>query len=194
VDDRVASNRTRWLPTLAVLLVAVVVGSLVGRWVLERNHKAELDRRARAVVSGEGSALRPGAPFPDIRLVQRSGGITSTGQLVRGSAALVVFAGRNCGACAESLSAWSSAPDRFPAPVRRFVIIAGDPDPAAIGAAAAGIDWPIYGDAADEFGTRYDLNVFPTVVGVTADGRIAFVRHGVGGDFDAGVAAGSLLP
>ena len=185
----------RWL---AFLLVAIVImsglGVLSGRriaaWRAERAHEAEVGRLHR----GEASKLRSGDVFPHVELVGPGGRGTTTTAMLLGQDALVLFVARDCDPCTQAVLNWSPYLENGSSgsPVI-IAIAAGSVDDVAAYANETGLPFPVFADTQDVFRNQFELHNVPTVIGVRANGTMAFVRHGISEDFTPEAAKALML-
>lgn len=161
------------------LVLVVVLGSLAGRrfldWQVSRAH----DEKVRGLETGESTSLRPGMSFPDEPISAANGQTVNTGE-IRGSAnLLLVFLSTHCDACASSLADWNDAYDSLPDDIRLIGIADAPIDEVTAYAQSSGLRFPVYADTEDIYGTKHDVDVVPTIVGIDTNGSIRFVHHGV---------------
>lgn len=186
-------SKGRWLALFLIGIVLVsALGILIGKRIVasraERAHQAELQRLYR----GEASKLRTGEHFPEVSVTGTNGHQTTTTQLLNGEDALVIFLAPNCEGCTEAFLRWEPYLEQ-PTVRTRVIGIAGiGVDEATIYASESGLPFPIFADEEDAFGRRHELHVVPTVIGVRANGTIAFIRHGISEDFTPQAAEGLL--
>ena len=178
----VSSRRRNRLLFPVLILLAIGGGILLGnRIVAVRNRQAMNDRAAR-VESGEATKLRAGQLFPSVRVMIPEGGVAELPEALRGGPVLLVVISLECGPCVEALLGWAETSD---APGASSVVTVCDDPPEAALEFARRVNFPfrIYADAGHVLREKFDVTVYPTVVGLDGDGRMAFVRHGIGPDF-----------
>ena len=175
-------SKGRWISLFLIgIVVMSVLGTLSGKWIAdwkaERAHEARVEKLHR----GEASRLRMGDPFPEVSVIGMEGLQTPTTALLNGKEALVVFLAPHCASCAEAFLPWEPYLQRESAHTRVIGIASAGKD--EVLAIATGLPFPVFADEQDVFGHRYELHAVPTVMGVRADGSIAFIRHGISEDF-----------
>lgn len=188
-------SKGRWLAFLLLGIVVmsalgIVAGKRIAAWRAERAHEAEVQRLHR----GEASKLRTGDVFPRVDLVGADGRETTTTALLLGHDALVVFVARDCDPCTEAVLNWAPYLEPSPTGLPSIVAIAaGLPDDVAAYANETGLPFPVFADTQDVFRDQFQLHTVPTVIGIRADGTMAFIRHGISEDFTPETAKRLLL-
>lgn len=192
-----AANATRKVVLVIALVlgavVAIVAGNRVGHELAHRREQSQMAERVSGMNTGESSALRAGDRFPAVSLVtppDSSGGTArvSSRDLLAGRAALVFFLSTDCDPCTKAVRRWSQSIAEVPTSVLLFGIIDQVPDVRDAYVAENTISFPVLSDSDDTFGHEYDMGVYPTIVGVDANGTMVFVQHGVDEGLTPGVA------
>ncbi len=171
---------------VAGVALAIVGGNYMGHELAHRRETAEMADRVAKMNRGEAlTGLNAGDPFPGVELVGTAG-VTDSRALVAGHETLVFFMSTECEPCAEAVRRWSGA--EVPSGVSVFGVIDQPPGARDAYVAENGVSFPVYSDSADLFGREYDVEVYPTIVAVDANGTMVFVRHGVDAGFTPSVA------
>jgi peroxiredoxin len=136
--------------------------------------------------------LEPGQTFPDVAVLDLEGAKISTEQLTRGYDSLIFFISVSCDACEELIEAWRERTDQIPEHLVVFAVTEEDVTFARRFAESREFPFPLYCDEEGIFSTRYQVVVFPCVVAVTGEGRIAYVGKAVTPEFTPRKAAGLL--
>ncbi|HET9234388.1 MAG TPA: redoxin domain-containing protein, partial [Candidatus Eisenbacteria bacterium] len=168
----------------------VLSGRRIAAWRAERAHEAEVGRLHR----GEASKLRTGDVFPHVDLVDPGGRETTTTALLLGQDALVLFVARDCDPCTQVVLNWSPYLGKEGAELPAIIAIAaGSIDDVAAYANETGLPFPVFADTQDVFRDQFELHNVPTVIGVRANGTMAFIRHGISEDFTPETARGLMV-
>jgi hypothetical protein len=189
---------------LSFLLTGVVSGSLsCGREDVEPGHEANAGAKSRdangrmddgasgrvddgangSVAEPAVTPLRPGMDFPDVSLTSLDGRETDARSLLESRDSVILFLQVGCEVCEEVLEVWMREKDAIPESLHVLAILEEEPAFASRYAEGIGIPFPLYCDEHGTFGTRYKIRVFPSAVGVTARGRVAFVGKPVTPEF-----------
>lgn len=124
-------------------------------------------------------ALEPGQPLPDVPLTDLEGNPVRISELIAGRDAVVIVVSLGCEACEDLIASWRNKLDEFPPEVLVFAVADDEPVYAKKYAQEHDFPLPLLCDEKGLLTRRYKLNVTPTVVGVPADGRIAYVGKAV---------------
>ena len=178
-------------------VLVVMGGNRVGHELAHRREDERLAKKIQSLNSGETTALRSGDPFPSVTLITPpdSTGTTNrvnASELVAGRAALVFFLSTNCEPCREAVRRWSDGATDVSGSVLLIGIIDQSPDVRDAYVAENDVSFPVLSDSDDVLGREYGMEVFPSVVGVDANGTMVFVRHGVDEGFTPAVALDML--
>jgi peroxiredoxin len=121
--------------------------------------------------------------FPAVNVLTLHGERTNTHALLRKEDSVVIFMQIGCESCEEVVAVWKRLADTVPDGMNVFAVIEEDPPFAAGYAEETGFPFPLYCDDEGIFNTEYKVGVFPTMVGVTGDGRIAYIGKPVTPEF-----------
>lgn len=127
--------------------------------------------------------LRTRMQFPAVPVVALDGTKTDTGTLIRGKDSLVIFIQIGCEACEEVMGVWKKIANTVPPGLNVIAVTADEPDYAGDFVKQTGFPFPLYCDENGIFDKEYKVGVFPTMVGVPDDGRIAYIGKPVTKEF-----------
>jgi len=142
-----------------------------------------------ADTAAQGTDLPPAGPLepkhsvPDVPLTDLEGYPVQTAALLEGRDTILLFVSLGCEACEDLVRSWKGLRDQIPDDVQVLAIADDEPEYARKFAEEHGFPFPLYCDEKGRFTHRYKVNLFPTVVGVPSDGRIAFVGSAVSPEF-----------
>jgi len=190
------SNRRKALLFLAFAAgaaIMVVAGNRVGHELAHRRDEAAMADRVARMNDGDATGLRAGELFPAVVLTTpaNQNGVTArvdSHTIVAGREALVFFLSEDCEPCTQAARRWSDPSAQVPAEALIVGIIDQPPAVRDRYVAQHQISFPVLSDSADVFGREYGVEVYPTLVGVDANGTMVFVRHGMDDGFTPGVA------
>lgn len=166
---------------LAIIVVAFV-GVLAGNWFVNWRQERQWAEQ-EAYAEANRSLLRINEPFPDEELYDLEGNRISTKQLVAGKPLLILFIAPGCEPCKSALDVWTPEIAEISDRAKVIGIAAGDVEDVAAYKAKMGLEFPVYCDVDYMFPQQYDIVSFPSIVGVTAEGLVGFVKHGYREDF-----------
>lgn len=172
---------------LVLLAIGVVVvsflGVVAGTQFLSWRQERERQHRLEGLDSGEASKLRAGQKVPAVPLVGLDGSATSLVELCEATDALILFLAIDCEPCTEVVQTWHAYAGTFPEAVQVYGLCQDEPEYARAYAEKTASPFPLYCDTASVFGSEFELNVYPTVIGVKRGGTIRFIRHGFRPEF-----------
>lgn len=168
---------------LAGVLIAAFLGMLGATEYLEWRKHSRFQKKIGGLEKGESTSLRQGLIFPDIELVGLDGTSINSQKLSENVNVLYLFLSIGCDPCTEAVQSWVNAKRDIPGNVRIYGLCEDDVDYTKVYVTKTGFPYPVFCDTAHVLSTRYDMNVYPSAVGVRQDGTIAFVKHGIGKDF-----------
>jgi peroxiredoxin len=131
----------------------------------------------------EPKRLETRMAFPAVTVLTLDGKETNTRELLRAKDSLVIFIEIGCGACEDVMAVWKELADTVPPGFNVFAVAQDEPGYVADYAKQTGFPFPLYCDEAGVFDSRYHVGVFPTMVGVPDDGRIAYIGKPVTTEF-----------
>lgn len=179
------------LGVAAGVFIMGFLGTLAGTAVTAWRERQQRERRLAGLHQGESTGLRAEAPFPVVDVLDLDGSPVSTEDLVGTGEAIIFFVSIGCERCTDAVLAWGKGIDRLPDDVQVFGLCDDELEYVRVYAEKTGFAFPLYCDSEAVFSERYDVNVFPSVVGVSG-GVISFVRHGIGEGFTPERAYGLL--
>ena len=183
-------------------VVAIVVAIAVAYLVTNRNRN-QTDQSAQVAATDSVPAAPPSVPdgldvgsrFPSVNLISEPDSAEVTRHIgardvIGGHSALVVFVAQNCPPCDAFVKSWSESMAGLPSDVLVFGVINASPETRNGYRVLTDAQFPIYSDSTHAFGSNYGVAVYPTVVGVDADGKVVFAQNAPDPGFtpDAAVA------
>jgi len=123
--------------------------------------------------------LKPRMAFPSVELLTLDGDPVDSASLVASSDAIVFFVSLGCQSCEELISVWRPLLHQIPEDVHIFAVADEEPVFARRFVETNDFPFPLYCDEKGVFFTDYEVKGYPTVVGVTAGGSIAYVGRAV---------------
>ena len=166
------TSRSARAATLAALVLAVALSACGGGG-------SGRSPATRAAGGSPAGPLERGEPFPDVQVTGLDSVRVGTASLVRGHETLVLFISTACETCAEMLATWRTRAAEMPPEVKVVLIVDEEVDYAAKYVERSRIPFPLYCDTRSVFSERHKMDIYPTAVGVRADGTIAYVQRGV---------------
>jgi peroxiredoxin len=133
--------------------------------------------------ANESKRLETRMVFPAVTVLTLDGEETNTRALLRAKDSLVIFIEIGCEACEDVMAVWKELADTVPPGLNVIAVAQDEPAYVADYAKQTGFPFPLYCDEAGAFGSEYHVGVFPTMVGVPADGRIAYIGKPVTPEF-----------
>ncbi|HWR81719.1 MAG TPA: redoxin domain-containing protein [Candidatus Deferrimicrobium sp.] len=125
-----------------------------------------------------------GEMFPDVKLVDLNGDSVNTHDFIREKKTVVMFLTVGCTPCTDAINLWKTYADRFPGNMLIVGICAGERESAKAYSEETGFPFSLYCDTDFTFMAKYKIRRFPSFVGLTENGVIAFLQHGFRADFD----------
>ena len=186
-------------------VVAIVVAIAVAYLVSNRN-RDKTDQRTPVAASDTVAdttrsvpdvpdGLDVGARFPSVNLISEPDSVEvarhiGSRDVIGARSALVVFVAQNCAPCDAFVRSWSASLAGLPNDVLVFGVINASPEERNGYRVMTDAMFPIYSDSTHTFGSNYGVSVYPTVVGVDADGKVVFAQNAPDPGFtpDAAVA------
>ena len=173
------------------VLVTAVVAAVVAVLVSNRPRQDDVARMAQpepsaapATTRTEPVELRVGDVFPSVGLISEPDSAeamarAATADVIGAHSALVLFLMPNCQPCDATVKAWSESLAGLPADVLVFGVINASPETRNGYRVQTDAMFPIYSDSEGEFASKYGVAVYPSLVGVDANGKIAFVENAI---------------
>lgn len=176
----------RWVLAGVGILLMAFLGVMAGNQYLSWRESSDLQDRLEDAAAGEGSALRIGQQLPSVAIVGAEEVTSDVTSFSKDSDCIIVFLSITCEPCTKSVQAFGEGARS--GDIRVVGICEDDVEYAKVYAQKNAIPFPVFSDTGSVFFEQYGVNVFPTVVGVSRGGEIAFVRHGADTGFDFGDA------
>ncbi|UCD62756.1 MAG: redoxin domain-containing protein [Candidatus Zixiibacteriota bacterium] len=189
--DTKLSPKTIFIYLILVLVVAFI-GVVAGNWFVEWRRSQGSQTSAEDWLVQNESLLKIGDPFPNEEVVSPEGVPDSTGALIANSKTIVLFLSAGCEPCKDAVGLWASEKDDLPGDVRILGICVGDTAEVAGYRRETGFPYALFCDRYFMFPQQYDVRSFPTMVGVTPQGTVAYVLHGYRENFTLKEAYGLL--
>jgi len=127
--------------------------------------------------------LEPSMMFPSVDVFTVDGETVNTTALTQGHDSIVIFVSLGCESCEELISTWKSMIDQIPDDLSVFALAEDEPEFAKQFVEEEDFPFPLYCEDKGIFARDYKIGVFPSVVGTTADGTVAFVGKMVTPEF-----------
>lgn len=178
---------------IAGVLVAAFLGMFGASEFMHWREQAKYDQKMAGLETGESSLLRQGEKFPEIELTALDGTTISSQTLSDGSNALYLFLSVGCDPCTQAIEHWTKFQGKIPDNVKIYGISEDDIEYVKIYINKTGFPFPVYCDSKQELSSKYEMNIFPSAIGVSAAGTIAFIRHGIDDKFSPLEASEKLL-
>lgn len=190
--SRVPRQIALGLGALLLIAAAGAAGVIGGQEFLHWKERRDKEQKLLRVDHGAATQLRAGDPFPLLALGRYEEGRVRADSLMAGRPHLVFLVSVGCDACTEAVRAASADVGELPPGVDVLAIADESPIYTRAYEMESGYAFPVYSDAEDKLTREYDVDVFPTIVGVDEHGRMSFVRHGAE-NFSLPAAARQLL-
>jgi peroxiredoxin len=185
--------KTRTLAWVTVMAAgALVLGLAACQKQAERAPRNPSARSERGIDLDEPGPIRPGTTFPNVTLTTLDGRTLGADDLLLGKQSLVLFASTTCEACHDLIEAWTKDAAGLPGDVQIVTILDEDVDFARQWRKKTSYRFPLFCDTKSAFSERHDMHVYPTVVGVSPEGRIKFVMKAATPLFTPARAAAAL--
>lgn len=171
-------------------VVAIVIAVAIAYLVANRSRETPADQARQVAASdslpdttrSEPVGLDVGARFPSVNLIAEPDSADamaniSSRDVIGAHSALVLFVAQNCDPCNATVKSWSESLSGLPSDVLVFGVINASPEARNGYRVLTDAMFPIYSDSEGAFGSNYGVAVYPTVVGVDADGKVVFVQN-----------------
>ncbi len=163
---------------LGVFVVAFL-GVISGNWIAgQGNVSADQGDLFRKYYSRLG-ILKKGMAVPPVEVVDRGGNARALTDITVGKKTIILFISVGCDACTNTIEDWSNLPGEFPPDLQIIGINNGDCAPDEKFITHAGKVYPLYRDTAYALALKYNIDQFPSILGVDEDGQITFLGAGV---------------
>lgn len=184
-------------PKIIILITGVLIAAFLGvigaTEFLEWRKSSHFEKKVGGLETGESTLLRAGNKFPLVELVGLDGSSINSQKLGEGLNVLYLFLSVGCDPCTEAIQSWIKFQGQIPDNVKIYGLCEDDVDYTKVYVEKTGFPFPVYCDTSHAFSIKYDMDVFPSAVGVKADRTIAFVQHGVNDKFSPLEAAQRLI-
>ncbi|OGC88977.1 MAG: hypothetical protein A2142_03540 [candidate division Zixibacteria bacterium RBG_16_48_11] len=123
-------------------------------------------------------AARLSRPFPSVILKDLRDKVIASDQILHGKNTVVMFISPTCEPCSEEIAKWKPV---VPTLDKSFQVIGVSSDPVSelvYYVKEYQINFQVYSDPAAELAGYFSISTYPTVVGVTPQGIVKFIRPG----------------
>lgn len=127
-------------------------------------------------------ASRLSQPFPSVFLKDLSNKVVPADQLLEGKNTVILFISPTCQPCSDEIERWKPYLPSLQPP---FQVIGISPEPPAelvLYVKEHQINFPLYSDPAGTLVEYFSLSTYPTLVGVTTQRIVKFIRPGYASD------------
>jgi len=160
------------------VLVAAFLGVIGATEYLEWRKLSHFEKKTKGLETGESTLLRQGNKFPVVELVELDGYSTNSQKLNEGTNILYLFLSVGCDPCTEAIASWIKFQGQIPDNVKIYGLCEDDVDYTKVYIAKTGFPFPVYCDTGHTFSVRYDMDVYPSAVGVgRRDYCLCTARH-----------------
>ncbi len=172
---------------LVVLAAGLLLAGFLGIMLASQS----VDEPRRPSEATEAGGLRPGTILPDIAVTATDGMETGLLAFARDGDLIVLLLSADCGPCDSVVAIWSREP-KLPGLPRVVGVYSDKLDRVRSHTRYLAANIPLLCDTAQVLISRYAMMSYPIAIGVQRGGRIAYIRHGLAGDFDPAAAAEAL--
>ena len=123
-------------------------------------------------------AARLSRPFPSVILKDLEDKVIASDRILHGKNTVVMFISPACEPCAEEIAKWKPI---IPTLEKSFQVIGISSDPISelvYYVQEYQINFPVYSDPAADLVGYFSISTYPTLVGVTPQGIVKFIRPG----------------
>ena len=131
-----------------------------------------------------GDASRLSQPFPSVLLKDLTDKVVPTEQILAGKNTVVLFISPTCSPCSDEIKRWKSV---VPTLLPPFQVIGISADPVAelaLYVKEQQINFPTYSDPSEALIEYFKISTYPTIVGVTPEKIVKFIRPGYSGSLN----------
>lgn len=180
----------RWAGFALVLVAVAAIGFWAGREIRQWRTGSASEA---TIAAPPPPAFGAGDPFPQVMLVAAGGERVSTGELLDGHGAAVLFLKPSCPACGESVQVWQSWIEAGELTADQVLGISSSPPQSlAEYRRTQGLTFPIYHDADAVFFRDLGVSAVPLTTFVDSTGSIRRVGFEPPGALDPGEVAAAV--
>jgi peroxiredoxin len=132
----------------------------------------------------QGDASRLSHPFPSVLLKDLTDKVVPTDQILAGKNTVVLFISPTCSPCSDEIKRWKSV---VPTLLPPFQVIGISADPVAelaLYVKEQQINFSTYSDPSEALIEYFKISTYPTIVGVTPEKIVKFIRPGYSGSLN----------
>ena len=127
--------------------------------------------------------LKPRMIFPDITVRSQEGEEITTGSLIYGRDTIAIFVQIGCDACSDVMKVWAENKDQIPPELNVIAFAEDEPEYVKQYAEETNFPFPLYCDEWGVFALDYNMDMYPSMIGIRKDGAIAYVGKPVTPEF-----------
>ncbi len=163
---------------IAIIVVAFI-GVLAGNWFVQwRSGQQSSGYPPDSWEAANRSLLRKGELFPNENLTDLDSNTVNIESLLAGHKTLILLISPGCEPCELAIKDWIEAADDVGTEYGIIGIGVGEVEDIQAYKEKTSFPFPLYADVDYLYPQQYDLISFPTMVGLTADSKVALVLHG----------------
>lgn len=117
-------------------------------------------------------------PFPSVLLKDLQDKVVPSDQILEGKNTVVLFVSPTCEPCSQEIEKWRPYVTSLRPPFQVIGISADSPGELSLYAKERRINFPLYSDPSAALVEYFSLSIYPTLVGVTPQRIVKFVRPG----------------
>jgi|GEM_PF-5571837 len=177
--------RTSKLRLPAILSCIILFGLISSNLSCGRNKNNSGQKNGSAAKtegqSGQVDASRLSHPFPSVLLKNLEDRIVPSDQILDGKNTVVLFISPTCSPCSDEIKRWKPVVPTLPP---SFQVIGVSADPVAelaLYVKEQQINFPTYSDPSEALIDYFKISTYPTIVGVTQERTVKFIRPGYSG-------------
>ena len=165
-----------------ILTFIIVLGLISGVLNCGKNKNSSSQEGSSSAASEDqsiqGDASRLSHPFPSVLLKDLTDKVVPTEQILAGKNTVVLFISPTCSPCSDEIKRWKSV---VPTLLPPFQVIGISADPVAelaLYVKEQQINFPTYSDPSEALIEYFKISTYPTIVGVTPEKIVKFIRPG----------------
>lgn len=170
--------------TASAFLIVGFLGVLAGNWFVGWRQARANKKLIRNYVPAITNDFSRGQQFPNVDLIDIDGDPVNTDSFIGLKKTAFIFLAPGCDPCHDVVQLWSRFVDRIPSDLQVIGICNGGYESGRKYIQEEEFPYPAYFDTAHTFAKDYRVYQYPNVMGLTGDGRIAFVNRGLYGQFN----------
>ncbi|MEZ5360687.1 MAG: redoxin domain-containing protein [Candidatus Zixiibacteriota bacterium] len=159
-------------------IIVAITGVLLGNWFVGWRAEADEAEIFSKHFDRLGT-LRKGMQPPAVELTDLDGNVVSLRDIVAGKNTVILLLSIGCDPCTDAVERWRDFKDDLPPDLHVIGINNGDCTGVSEYIAETKMPYPVYCDADHSLPLNYDMNQFPSIMGISQNGTIAFLGPGV---------------